>query len=273
MSLRQHLARTWRALPPGRRRHPYPGGRGARLLNEVLWRRAWALHRHVHLVAAFEEAFDHGHIRRALSIGCGAGLSELYLAAHHPDVEFTLTDVDEERLAVGKRRVEDLAIENVRFRSLDLLQEPTVDDGPYDWVSSIEVLEHIEDDATAAQNLLAHSRDWFWILVPQCAPEALHDEREIRRAWESCEHHRPGYTPETLASVLDPDVDVWWLRSCYQSPDADELRRRMREASDDELVDRRHELVAAAYDDLAPPPDAPGQGIEVLGRVPAAARA
>jgi hypothetical protein len=236
-----------------------------RLVNEVLARRTWALHRHVHLVRAFDEAFAAGPIATALSIGCGAGLSELFLAASYPDVHFTLTDFDESRLAIGRRRVQDLHIKNVSFGSLDLLGD--IGEERYDWVSSIEVLEHIQDDATAARNLVALSRDWFWVLVPGCSDEDLRNERLIRRVWENCEHYRPGYTADTLTGVLDGDIDVVWVRPCYRDPAALNLRQRMKEATNQELVEDRTALVQAACEDLDGPADAVARGIEVLGRV------
>ena len=92
-------------------------GMSAALVRGVLRRRRWSLHRHLHLVAAFEEARALAPIRSVLAVGCGAGLSELYLAATHPDVDFTLTDYDDEqrgrhpprrqRSLAGQRRVPD----------------------------------------------------------------------------------------------------------------------------------------------------------------------
>jgi SAM-dependent methyltransferase len=244
---------------------PHGNAVAERLVSEVLRRRTWSVHRHVHLVRAFEEALVDGGIATALSIGCGAGLSELFLAARHPEIEFTLTDFDESRLAIGRARARDLDITNVSFGSLDLLAD--VGDQRYDWVSSIEVLEHIEDDRRAARNLVALADRWLWVLVPHCTPQELSDPEVIRRAWDKCEHHRPGYTFDTLGQVLGSRVDVRWMRTCYRRPGAMAFRSELGELSDDELILRRLELIATACDDLDGPFDAAGAGIEVLGRI------
>lgn len=235
------------------------------LAGEILRRRTWALHRHVHLVRAFEEALIEGGITTALSIGCGAGLSELFLASRHPEIEFTLTDFDESRLAIGRKRALDLHLENVSFGSLDLLSE--VGDERYDWVSSIEVLEHIEDDRLAGHNMLALSDGWFWVLVPHCAAWALTDEYQIQRAWDHCHHHRPGYTFDTLTEVIGPRADIRWMRTCYLEPAGQEIRQALKAISDEGLMAVRAELIREVCADLEGPFDAPGSGVEVFGRV------
>jgi SAM-dependent methyltransferase len=238
-----------------------------RLVAETLCRRTWSLHRHVHLVAAFEEAVQGGGIETALSVGCGAGLSELFLAARHPEIRFTLTDFDGSRLETARARGEAHDLTNVTYQPLDLLDEPG--DDRYDWVSSIEVLEHIDDDQTAARNLLARSRRWFWILVPFCPEARLTNDDAIRRAWERFEHYRPGYTYDTLTATLGPDVSTVWMRTCYHPP-AVKLRARLKDHSDDELRAAQAEFVGLACEDLDDPADASDGGIEVLGRVPSA---
>ncbi|MGZ4680921.1 MAG: class I SAM-dependent methyltransferase [Acidimicrobiales bacterium] len=263
LSLEGLTAASVEQLCSGEGPHGSPAAK--HLASEVMRRRTWALHRHVHLVRAFEEALVEGGIATALSIGCGAGLSELFLAARHPEIEFTLTDFDESRLAIGRQRAHDLSITNVSFGSLDLLAD--VGDDRYDWVSSIEVLEHIEDDGLAARNMLALSDRWFWVLVPHCEPWELVDPDRIRRAWDRCEHHRPGYTFDTLTDVIGPMADVRWMRTCYLEPSASELRQGMRAISDEALLAVRTELIGEACADLEGPFDAPGSGIEVLGRV------
>jgi len=244
---------------------PHGGPVAVRLVEEVLVRRTWAIHRHVHLVRAFEEAMVGGGIATALSIGCGAGLSELFLASQHPEIQFHLTDFDQCLLDIGRQRAADLDIANVTFGSLDLLA--SVGPERYDWVSSIEVLEHIEDDTRAAHNLVELTDRWFWILVPQCSTFDLTSPRRIARAWEQCGHHRPGYTPVTLEDAIGGTADVQWMRSCYLQPEAGALRERMQHLSNEEIIEQQGDLIDEACVDLYGPDTAHGDGIEVLGRV------
>jgi SAM-dependent methyltransferase len=244
---------------------PEGGPAARRLVAEVLLRRSWALHRHVHLVRAFEEAHRAQPIERALSVGCGAGLSELFLAARHPAIRFHLTDLDPTRLDIGRQRARDLDLRNVSFGSLDLLEQ--AEPNRYDWVSSIEVLEHIEDDGCATANLLAHSSCWFWLLVPQVTAADLVDPARIAKAWDVLGHHRPGYTRDSLIATLGPNVGIEWMRTCYRRRSGPLLRNRLRDASDAEIARDRDELVALACVDLDGADDGPGAAVEVLGRV------
>jgi SAM-dependent methyltransferase len=235
-----------------------------RLLVEILRRRTWSLHRHVHLVAAFEQVHAETPLSSVVSVGCGAGLSELFLAARHPEVRFTLTDFDASRLEGAEARMTALELSNVSFETLDLLAEPS---GPtYDLVTSIEVLEHIDDDGLAARHLARLTHDHLWILVPFCRESALTNPASLQRAWEKFEHHRPGYTFETLGRLVEGS-DVRWMRNCYRPPDALTLRQRLSQATDDELRRDRDELIRSALEDVGDDhrQDKSG-GIEVLAR-------
>jgi hypothetical protein len=245
---------------------PGPNRKSAtKLVRAVLRRRKWSLHRHVHLVAAFDDARSRGPITSFLGAGSGAGISELYLAVRHPEISFVLTDYDESRVDEIQKTVDGWALANVVTRPLNLLEAP---DAPgCDFVSSIEVLEHIEDDATAARNLQAWSNRFVYSLVPGCTDADLVDEPLRRRVWERHEHHRPGYTADTMRAVF-ADARMQWLRNCYFEPDAPALRRRLTEATDEELEAQRLELIEAAVADVRDE-ILPGgaSGIEILVRV------
>jgi SAM-dependent methyltransferase len=210
-------------------------------------RRKWALHRHVHLVAAFEHARSIAPVRTFLGAGCGAGLSELFLAATNPDVQFTLADLDDARLQRAREVGAAFGLTNVRYRTLDLLDEP--DRERFDFVSSIEVLEHIADDQTAVRNLLARSRAFAYVLVPHCDEAELVDLRRCERVWRKHEHHRPGYTRRTFADLLD-GTEVLVARNCYFMPAAGELRQRVRDMDDRSISRRWRALMAEAADDI-----------------------
>jgi len=241
----------------------------ARILKRLARRRTWALHRHVHLVAAFETALAEGPVETMLSVGAGSGLSELYLAASHPEVQFTLTELDEARMAWAREMSTCWEMENVSYAVQDLLA-PCETDPAADFVASIEVLEHIDDDETAARNLIACSRRFVFALVPYCSAAELDDPRRARRAWSAHGHHRVGYTHETFAAVLG-DHERLMLRNCYFNPEAAALRARLSEMSDEEAVEARLELTREAADDVQDRVVAGGteqaQGIEALLRI------
>ncbi len=230
-------------------------------------RRRWALHRHVHLHAAFEDAASREPVRSVLSVGCGSATSELLLAVDHPDVTFTVTDHDAAVLERPRALIERFGLTNVEVRHVDLLDpapQPT-----HDLVVSIEVLEHIEDDVRALRTMFELSRRFVWVLVPFCDERALTDPAVRRAAWERHEHVRPGYTHAMLADRF-AESEVLWRRNCYFQPDAEALRTRLTAMSTPRLVLERRALFAAAVRDIRAGRVRSGrdsQGVEVLATV------
>jgi SAM-dependent methyltransferase len=241
---------------------------GADVLVQLMLRRGrWSLHRHVHVVAAFEEVSSQMPIRRLLSIGSGAGLSELYLAAAHPELAVTVTDVDPTNLARARRRARQLGLSNVTFRPLDLLDAGAPVTERYDLVIGVEVLEHIDDDRRAATQVAALSRAFVYQLVPYCTDADLADAKVRAREWQRHGHHRPGYTHETLAALFSAG-DPAWIRTCYVEPEASSLRHRIEQAASWVRLARRHRLVMAACADVGQHGGVqPASGIEILTRV------
>ena len=221
------------------------------------------MHRHVHIVSAFEDANARSPISTVLSVGCGAGLSELYLAACNPEVAFTLTDFDPGRIALAKRWARDNKLDNVEFGSLNLLSPP----GPtrYDLVTSTEVLEHIGRDQQAVSHMIAVASKFVWSLVPSCPEAALTNPVSVGAAWRSNEHVRPGYTERTLSALFEEGRTLW-MRSCYFAPEAPYVRQILTEATDDEILASRQEILDAAQQDVRDElrHDNSAQGIEIL---------
>jgi SAM-dependent methyltransferase len=239
------------------------------LLDRVIRRRKWSLHRHVHLVQAFDEArgLADGQLRSVLSVGCGAAASELFLAVSNPDVSFTLTDTSERHVRRVRWHARLRGLRNVKVERLDLLASSAVRDQSFDFVCATEVIEHIEDDRGAAQAMMSLSNHFAYVLVPFTTATALADEDQVKREWDLHGHHRPGYTHETLAALVE-GTQVTWLRNCYFEPEASELRARLDADSDAELRAHRAELVDLAMKDLRGERVAGGrreaQGVKVL---------
>src|SRR5262249_41681089 len=74
------------------------------------------------------------------------------------------------------------------------------EEGDYDFVFSIECLEHIHDYETAFRKMAAKARPggWFYLSVPFATEEEQRDESLVREAWERHEHVLPGFDFETL---------------------------------------------------------------------------
>ena len=238
------------------------------LLLKLLRRRRWAVHRHVHLVAAFEDAASRSPISSVLSVGCGSGTSELLLALDHPEVSFTLTDHVEEGLARPRQLAAWLGLRNVRVERLDLLDPAPMD--RHDLVVSVEVLEHIDDDQRAVATMIELSRRYVWALVPYCDERQYHDPRVRLGALERHEHVRPGYPHDLLAERIAPLV-THWQRNCYFQPEAAELRNRLAERRLPVLLLEQAELFGLAARDIRSERVDDGRaasGIEVLAELP-----
>ena len=237
----------------------------SRLLVDWMVRRGrWALHRHVHLVAAFEQAAVLAPIETLLSVGAGAALSELYLAAVHPGLAVTISDFDDERLERARARARYMGLANVKVCRLDLLAQPSAP--THDLTVGIEVLEHIDDDRRAVAHVLAMTRTFAYQLVPFCTEADRADPARQRRAWEHNQHYRPGYTHATLAQLF-ADSRPEWVRNCYFQPEASALRTQIESLGQWGRLRRRRDLLLAACADVRDVRVPEGaDGIEMLTR-------
>lgn len=239
------------------------------VLKMIARRRRWALYRHVHLLAAFDEARARMSVGSVLSVGCGAGLSELYLAVREPSLRVVLADYDPSRIDRARSLAKNWSIPNVEFEQIDLLAELADQQASFDFVMAIEVLEHIENDTQAAANLFALSRAFTYVLVPYASRREQADERLQKRVWDRHEHFRVGYDGEQIQSLCPMDHAVLFRRNCYM-PAAAAHRQEMEVATDDSLVERRWSHVRSAAldvrDDLVAGGMVESQGIEMLTR-------
>jgi len=163
----------------------------AELLHEILRycvaRKGYFVLRLVHLLRALDRTTD---VRRVLSIGCGMGYHEAYLAARFPALR---VDAGDPKLPDDEWR-----LPNLRFQKLDILN-PTGGMN-YDLVFSIECLEHIEDYRNAFRNMAGKVAPggYFYLSVPFASVAEQHDESARHAAWEVAEHFTPGFDFATL---------------------------------------------------------------------------
>lgn len=129
-------------------------------------------------------------VQRILSVGSGETFHEAFLAARFGQLDVHATDLNECHYAYD--------LDNLRFSRLDILN-PEVDGG-YDFVFSIECLEHIEDHARAFANMAALVRPggYLYASVPFASREEQRDEKLKAYAWDVAKHYLPGFDFETL---------------------------------------------------------------------------
>jgi SAM-dependent methyltransferase len=201
-------------------RNPFPNGWTDGLFYREKMR---AIHRIAPAVIGVE-----GARTRILEIGGGrSGLARLL----YPDAEVVTLDVD---FSLGDRG-------SVTFVCGDARHLPFAD-GAFDAVTLFDVLEHIEDDGTAAQEALRVTRqggvvlvstpnaDWHYpfyrFMKPICPPET-----ELMASWG---HVRRGYDPAALAALFGavPERSATFINpvtSFYHDVAFSRLPRRLRE--------------------------------------------
>lgn len=199
----------------------------------LVFYRSWSYFRYLHLREAFLAATG---VESVLSVGSGRGLAELALALEFPDVRFRLSDVRSPHTS-SPDQVLELArawgLENLEHAELDVL-EPIAE--RFDLVASVEVLEHLEDDARAAAHMTAAARRYTFCLVPFADAESAADPERRRRAWEKDHHYRFGYDATALRALF-PGQPVA-LRGCYWRDAGARVVAACKDLSDEALLEQ-----------------------------------
>jgi SAM-dependent methyltransferase len=233
------------------------------LLHEIVRgcviQKQYYLLRLVHMLDGFDRTSG---VRRVLSVGSGEGYHEAYLAARFPDLR-----VDGVDLTPAPR---DFGLPNLRFFEADILR-PALE-GDYDFVFSIECLEHIEDRETAFRNMasLVRPGGYLYLSVPFASDAERRDPDLARYAWEVAEHHTLGYDFETLDAYFTANgLDVLYASNMFDCRIAHPLNALLH-AMDASAIESVVEPVVRLFMlDLAPSRVASmkeAEGIKYLGR-------
>lgn len=136
---------------------------------------------------------------RVLDAGAGGGSTTLAIAERFPHLEIEGLEIDSDKVAACETERRALGLSNARFEVGDI----TRIDRPerYDLIVSVDVLEHVADDAAAFRSLLEALRPGGLVLlhVPRANPRrffaALRDHHQD-------DHVRDGYEPSQLSGAL-----------------------------------------------------------------------
>lgn len=141
----------------------------------------------VHMLDAFNRTDG---VERVLSIGCGQSLHEAYLATRFPHIDVHATDAELQKY--------DFDLPNLRFSEIDILD--LAEPGQYDFVFSIECLEHIAEYAAAFRNMAAQVRPggWLYLSVPFATQAEQADSALKALAAEVYGHVVAGFDFQTL---------------------------------------------------------------------------
>lgn len=181
-----------RRLRPFLALNPFPNG----LTDGLFYREKM---RAIHRIAP--DCVSHGGASaRVLEIGGGrSGLASLL----YPDARVTTLDRDRSLLGQGP------SADTAEPVCADACRLP-FPDGAFDVVTLFDVLEHIEDDATAAREALRVTRAGGWLLLSTPGADWHYPYYRAMRRWCPLEsslmqdwgHVRRGYRTETLVGLF-----------------------------------------------------------------------
>lgn len=146
----------------------------------------------VHLADAFGRAQG---VNKVLSIGCGQAYQEAFLASRFPQIQVDATDITLTNLA--------FPCQNLSFAEHDILSWS--DEKEYDFVFSIECLEHIKDYQLAFRNMATKVKPgkYLYISVPFANQQEQQDEALRQRDWEAHQHYLPGFSYQDLEQLFN----------------------------------------------------------------------
>lgn len=146
--------------------------------------------------------------RVMLDAGGGEGAFAYHVARRFPQWHVVVADNARSTLDRGQRIKDDLRLDNLELREVDLLR---LDDRErYDVIVCSDVLEHIEDDQRVVDNLARSlRRDGVLIVTAPSVPQRKHlglvrwRERRIGFTPEEYGHVRQGYSKASLSSLFE----------------------------------------------------------------------
>lgn len=126
--------------------------------------------------------------KRILDAGSGRADHTFWLARRFPEAQVVGIDVDGGRIESAQQSAAKLGISNVKFK---LCGAESFDSEPFDYVISVDVLEHIEDRTAALRNLRRLCRGEAFFHIPTVRPKPVLLTKHMMRfhEWAAREHH------------------------------------------------------------------------------------
>lgn len=202
-------------------------------------------------------------IESILSIGCGECLQESFLGSRFPELKIHATDF---KLvpAIYPR-------DNMEFSEKDILVDWN-DDRLYDFVFSIECLEHIKDFDTAFHNHANKVKPgkYLYISVPFASPEEKADETLQKQEWDLHEHFTPGFTHDELKKKFeDEDFEIIFQGNMFHEFIVPPLNQLLGLMTPEEIEQSMHSLLTLFKQDIREQKASnrsKARGIRVLGK-------
>lgn len=152
----------------------------------------WFLSRRRILMSVLRKYLPRGETLSILDAGCGTGINLDYLT-EFGDVHGT--DFSQEAIDFCRKRGHD------GVRQMDLTKMEW-EDGRFDLVTALDVIEHIDNDAAATSEIIRVAKPGGWILITVPAFPSLWSEHD------EINHHKRRYRGRELLELVQPECDV-----------------------------------------------------------------
>ena len=220
------------------------------ILHKLLQRKTWNYLRYLHAEKAIRSLLVRypNSVSSVLVIGCGTGLAETLLAVKYPEIYFTLTDYQgaTHNTEEARSMQSEYGLKNISWSGLDLLDSSSYQ-SQFDLVYSIEVLEHIEDDHLAVQNMHKLSKRYVFCLVPFSEESRNSDSLLREKVWKNHEHYLCGYNLERLIKLFPSIINI---SGCYWKRYGCLFRKKLTSLSAQQITDDMPTLLDEAKSDL-----------------------
>ncbi len=161
----------------------------------LLFLREWYVKRQLRTLFKAREIHD------ILDAGCGLGQYTYYCARRFPGVSILAVDVKEDQIRDCTEFFMRTGMTGVRFRREDLLTD--VHREEFDLILSVDVMEHIEDDARVFRNFAAGLKPNGLLLVNTPSNLGGSDVHAPDEASFIEEHARIGYGADEIRSKME----------------------------------------------------------------------
>lgn len=143
--------------------------------------------------------------KNILDAGCGSGDYAFYLAKKFPSVNIIACDIDKKVVSECSIMLSLIKLKNIKFLQCNLLDLKTKNQ--YDLVYAIDVLEHIQKNCLALENMCRALKKggYLYLHLPNKKKEvSFFSPQQFKEynAFESKEHIGKSYSLEELAGLL-----------------------------------------------------------------------
>lgn len=131
--------------------------------------------------------------------GSGIGAYTFWLAKTFPKSEIIGGEIDRKKIISSNQMIKELKFKNLSFEYLDITRKQR--GKQFDFIISIDVLEHIQDYEKVLNNFyhLLKERGYVYIHVPQPNQKRIFN---IFKKWHHHDHLREGISKKTISKEL-----------------------------------------------------------------------